>query len=375
MAFPLVAALFGTGARVGLGQALKGGLSRVGAFLIPKSTFGKVLVGGATAYTLMPDGEKDENSMSMWKTAMMAAGVGGVFSAFSGGSFFKNAAAFGLAGAGLAWAANDLAKPDSTIKDIAKNFLDADSYEKIFGAESALTKIVNKAVGQDNTLKDMANPNAQDTQDRDKAQDVKNKDENANKNAVKFDANSEFMQKYAEQFTNNKDANQDAKLFLGLMGDKNLSDEQKLGVANEVLKQMPSERAEAMFGAISNEVANLNKQLSLQEKATNSVSGMDEREEQKLQEQVDITKNKIDKRNDILDKFGYGNINQQAQAQNDAITAKADNALANANELNGAASLNSLNEAANAMPKVENTQDIAQEQEKQIHKQDIKKLA
>lgn len=353
MAFPLVAALFGTGARVGLGQALKGGLSRVGAFLIPKSTFGKVLVGGATAYTLMPDGEKDENSMSMWKTAMMAAGVGGVFSAFSGGSFFKNAAAFGLAGAGLAWAANDLAKPDSTIKDIAKNFLDADSYEKIFGAESALTKIVNKAVGQDNTLKDMANPNAQDTQDRDKAQDVKNKDENANKNAVKFDANSEFMQKYAEQFTNNKDANQDAKLFLGLMGDKNLSDEQKLGVANEVLKQMPSERAEAMFGAISNEVANLNKQLSL----------------------VDITKNKIDKRNDILDKFGYGNINQQAQAQNDAITAKADNALANANELNGAASLNSLNEVANAMPKVENTQDIAQEQEKQIHKQDIKKLA
>lgn len=134
--------------------ASRGIFARAKDFLIPKSTLGKVGVGGLTAYSLMPgdsDSAQNDDKMSLWGTAFKAAGIGGIANAVMGGSFFKGALTTGTLVLGAVWAWNDLQSTPSTIKGLAEKVLPSETYKSIFG--------------DSNNLKENANPNAQDTQD------------------------------------------------------------------------------------------------------------------------------------------------------------------------------------------------------------------
>lgn len=355
--------------------ASRGLFARAKDFLIPKSTLGKVGVGGLTAYSLMPgDSENAQNDdkMSLWGTAFKAAGIGGIANAVMGGSFFKGALTTGTLALGAVWAWNDLQSNPSTIKGLAEKVLPSETYKSIFG--------------DSNNLKENANPNAQDTQDvksvQEKAEQEqahKKHSEELNKQLIEKDKEiTALKEQNATLQAEKKDlanSNDNVNMAYAVWGDKNMTNEEKMKVIGEALKQMnETERAE-FFKKIENDrqtaIENFeatNKDLQAKESHLANVEkvkgmGQDDREIQQSYKDVENAKESVDKATESTQKAeeqvvqkdslysqllgDYGNINKQSQEKLDEVEKNTNNNMTSANSDDNAA-INSLNNEAAA---------------------------
>lgn len=355
--------------------ASRGIFARAKDFLIPKSTLGKVGVGGLTAYSLMPgdsDSAQNDDKMSLWGTAFKAAGIGGIANAVMGGSFFKGALTTGTLALGAVWAWNDLQSSPSTIKGLAEKVLPSETYKSIFG--------------DSNNLKENANPNAQDTQDvksvQEKAEQEqahKKHSEELNKQLIEKDKEiAALKEQNATLQAEKKDlanSNDNVNMAYAVWGDKNMTNEEKMKVIGEALKQMnETERAE-FFKKIENDrqtaIENFeatNKDLQAKESHLANVEkvkgmGQDDREIQQSYKDVENAKKSVDKATESTQKAeeqvvqkdslysqllgDYGNINKQSQEKLDEVEKNTNNNMTSANSDDNAA-INSLNNEAAA---------------------------
>lgn len=355
--------------------ASRGLFARAKDFLIPKSTLGKVGVGGLTAYSLMPgdsDSAQNDDKMSLWGTAFKAAGIGGIANAVMGGSFFKGALTTGTLALGAVWAWNDLQSNPSTIKGLAEKVLPSETYKSIFG--------------DSNNLKENANPNAQDTQDvksvQEKAEQEqahKKHSEELNKQLIEKDKEiAALKEQNATLQAEKKDlanSNDNVNMAYAVWGDKNMTNEEKMKVIGEALKQMnETERAE-FFKKIENDrqtaIENFeatNKDLQAKESHLANVEkvkgmGQDDREIQQSYKDVENAKESVDKATESIQKAeeqvvqkdslysqllgDYGNINKQSQEKLDEVEKNTNNNMTSANSDDNAA-INSLNNEAAA---------------------------
>lgn len=372
--------------------ASRGIFARVKDFLIPKSTLGKVGVGGLTAYSLMPsdsDSAQNDDKMSLWGTAFKAAGIGGIANAVMGGSFFKGALTTGTLALGAVWAWNDLQSNPSTIKGLAEKVLPSETYKSIFG--------------DSNNLKENANPNAQDTQDvksvQEKAEQEqahKKHSEELNKQLIEKDKEiAALKEQNATLQAEKKDlanSNDNVNMAYAVWGDKNMTNEEKMKVIGEALKQMnETERAE-FFKKIENDrqtaIENFeatNKDLQAKESHLANVEkvkgmGQDDREIQQSYKDVENAKESVNKATESTQKAeeqvvqkdslysqllgDYGNINKQSQEKLDEVENNTNNNMKGANSddnvainsLNNEAAAKSSNEAETNTPPVKHTQ-------------------
>lgn len=355
--------------------ASRGLFARAKDFLIPKSTLGKVGVGGLTAYSLMPgdsDSAQNDDKMSLWGTAFKAAGIGGIANAVMGGSFFKGALTTGTLALGAVWAWNDLQSNPSTIKGLAEKVLPSETYKSIFG--------------DSNNLKENANPNAQDTQDvksvQEKAEQEqahKKHSEELNKQLIEKDKEiAALKEQNATLQAEKKDlanSNDNVNMAYAVWGDKNMTNEEKMKVIGEALKQMnETERAE-FFKKIENDrqtaIENFeatNKDLQAKESHLANVEkvkgmGQDDREIQQSCKDVENAKESVNKATESTQKAeeqvvqkdslysqllgDYGNINKQSQEKLDEVEKNTNNNMTSANSDDNAA-INSLNNEAAA---------------------------
>lgn len=355
--------------------ASRGIFARAKDFLIPKSTLGKVGVGGLTAYSLMPgdsDSAQNDDKMSLWGTAFKAAGIGGIANAVMGGSFFKGALTTGTLALGAVWAWNDLQSNPSTIKGLAEKVLPSETYKSIFG--------------DSNNLKENANPNAQDTQDvksvQEKAEQEqahKKHSEELNKQLIEKDKEiAALKEQNATLQAEKKDlanSNDNVNMAYAVWGDKNMTNEEKMKVIGEALKQMnETERAE-FFKKIENDrqtaIENFeatNKDLQAKESHLANVEkvkgmGQDDREIQQSYKDVENAKESVNKATESTQKAeeqvvqkdslysqllgDYGNINKQSQEKLDEVEKNTNNNMTSANSDDNAA-INSLNNEAAA---------------------------
>ena len=370
--------------------ASRGLFARAKDFLIPKSTLGKVGVGGLTAYSLMPgdsDSAQNDDKMSLWGTAFKAAGIGGIANAVMGGSFFKGALTTGTLALGAVWAWNDLQSNPSTIKGLAEKVLPSETYKSIFG--------------DSNNLKENANPNAQDTQDvksvQEKAEQEqahKKHSEELNKQLIEKDKEiAALKEQNATLQAEKKDlanSNDNVNMAYAVWGDKNMTNEEKMKVIGEALKQMnETERAE-FFKKIENDrqtaIENFeatNKDLQAKESHLANVEkvkgmGQDDREIQQSYKDVENAKESVDKATESTQKAeeqvvqkdslysqllgDYGNINKQSQEKLDEVEKNTNNNMTSANSddnaainsLNNEAAAKSSNEAETNTPPVDN---------------------
>lgn len=355
--------------------ASRGLFARAKDFFIPKSTLGKVGVGGLTAYSLMPsDSENAQNDdkMSLWGTAFKAAGIGGIANAVMGGSFFKGALTTGTLALGAVWAWNDLQSNPSTIKGLAEKVLPSETYKSIFG--------------DSNNLKENANPNAQDTQDvksvQEKAEQEqahKKHSEELNKQLIEKDKEiATLKEQNATLQAEKKDlanSNDNVNMAYAVWGDKIMTNEEKMKVIGEALKQMnETERAE-FFKKIKNDCDTAkdnfeatNKDLQAKESHLTNVEkvkgmGQDDREIQQSYKDVENAKESVNKATESTQKAeeqvvqkdslysqllgDYGNINKQSQEKLNEVEENINNNMKGANSDDNAA-INSLNNEAAA---------------------------
>lgn len=327
--------------------ASRGLFARAKDFLIPKSTLGKVGVGGLTAYSLMPgdsDSAQNDDKMSLWGTAFKAAGIGGIANAVMGGS----------------------------LKGLAEKVLPSETYKSIFG--------------DSNNLKENANPNAQDTQDvksvQEKAEQEqahKKHSEELNKQLIEKDKEiAALKEQNATLQAEKKDlanSNDNVNMAYAVWGDKNMTNEEKMKVIGEALKQMnETERAE-FFKKIENDrqtaIENFeatNKDLQAKESHLANVEkvkgmGQDDREIQQSYKDVENAKESVDKATESTQKAeeqvvqkdslysqllgDYGNINKQSQEKLNEVEKNTNNNMTSANSDDNAA-INSLNNEATA---------------------------
>ena len=357
--------------------ASRGLFARGKDFLIPKSTLGKVGVGGLTAHSLMPsDSENAQNDdkMSLWGTAFKVAGIGGIANAVMGGSFFKGALTTGTLALGAFFAWKDLQSNPSTIKGLAEEVLPPETYKSIFG--------------DSNNLKENANPNAQDTQDvksvQEKAEQEqahKKHSEELNKQLIEKDKEiAALKEQNATLQAEKKDlanSNDNVNMAYAVWGDKNMTNEEKMKVIGEALKQMnETERAE-FFKKINNDrqtaednFVAANKDLQAQKKNLANVEnvkgmGQDDREIQQSYKDVENAKESVDKateatqkaENQVVQKDSlysqllgdYGNINKQSQEKLNEVEKNTNNNMTSANSDDNAA-INSLNNETAVKP-------------------------